>query len=104
MSQVFDSITLNKGLEEVVSIVKQVIVKPYHVYLCLNYIFNVLNWRLLYNDKKYPKLKNVQEIIDRKLKFDLSPKLLTTYSKYLHLFFTDFLLTFANIDILSSSP
>lgn len=42
----------------------------YHAFLTLAYLMHGLNWRCLYIPK-YPKLKNLLDILDRRLKIDV---------------------------------
>lgn len=58
------------GLLSLIDLLSYVMKKPYHTYLVVNYLFNIFNWRLIYLPDKYPKIGNLLDMLQRKLKFD----------------------------------
>lgn len=85
------------------SLIERVMKNPYHTYLVVNYIFNILNWRFVYQPDKYPKLGNLLDMLERKLKVDPSLRSLLESSlnqALLRAFSADFLLQFGMIEVL----
>lgn len=100
-----NSIILNHGLLSLLDLIQGVMKRPYHTYLVVNYIFTIINWRYMYLPDKYPKLRNLLDMLERKLKFNNCLRILfqsNLNAAMLRSFARDFLLQFGMLDLMAS--